>query len=65
MRNIIILLFLSIFISCSQEIDLTNKIKEDVSFLADDQLEGRQTGTDGEKKAADYISKRFKELGIS
>ena len=64
MRNIIILLFLSIFISCNQEVELTNKIKEDVSFLADDQLEGRQTGTEGEKKAAEYIAKRMKEMGL-
>ena len=41
-----------------------NKIKEDVYFLADDQLEGRKTGTEGEKKAAEYIAKRFKEMGL-
>ncbi|MGB0879476.1 MAG: M28 family peptidase, partial [Polaribacter sp.] len=39
-------------------------IKEDVLFLASDKLEGRQTGTSGEKKAAEYISKRFKNLGL-
>ncbi|MCT4629350.1 M28 family peptidase [Winogradskyella sp.] len=41
-----------------------NKIKEDVAYLADDKLEGRQTGTDGEKKASEYLVKRFKEMGI-
>ncbi len=40
------------------------QIKKDVSFLADDKLEGRATGTDGEKKAANYIAKRFKEIGL-
>ena len=40
-------------------------IKDDVRFLASDDLEGRQTGTEGEKKAANYISKRFKDLGLS
>ncbi|MEQ6123749.1 M28 family peptidase [Pseudotenacibaculum sp. MALMAid0570] len=65
MRNIIILLFLSIFISCNQDVELNNKIKEDVAFLADDQLEGRQTGTDGEKKAATYIAERMKEMGLT
>jgi len=39
-------------------------IKEDVVFLADDKLEGRQTGTDGEKAAANYIASRFENLGI-
>ena len=65
MRNIIILLFLSIFISCNQEPKNENRIQEDVSYLADDALEGRQTGTEGEKKAAEYIAKRFKEMGLS
>ena len=37
-------------------------IKADVTFLADDQLEGRQTGTQGEIKAAAYIADRFKNL---
>ena len=34
-------------------------------FLADDALEGRQTGTEGEVKAAKYIAKRFEEVGAS
>lgn len=42
-----------------------SNIKKDVSFLADDALEGRQTGTDGEVKAAEYIAKRFESLGLS
>ena len=44
---------------------LLQKIKEDVFFLANDSLEGRQTGTAGEVKAAEYIAKRMKELGLS
>jgi len=40
--------------------DQENQIKENVTFLASDQLEGRQTGTIGEKKAATYIAARFK-----
>ena len=43
----------------------TITIQEDVTFLADDKLEGRQTGSEGEKAAADYIAERFKNLGIS
>jgi hypothetical protein len=48
----------------NQPITSINKIKEDVAYLADDKLEGRQTGTDGEKKASEYLVKRFKEMGI-
>ena len=33
-------------------------------FLADDKLEGRQTGTDGEIAASNYIVERFKEIGL-
>ena len=43
----------------------SSKIYDDVSFLAADNLEGRSTGTKGEKIAADYIAKRFKEMGLT
>lgn len=36
----------------------------DIGFLADDKLEGRAFGTEGEKKAGDYIAKRFKLIGL-
>ncbi|RZN83880.1 MAG: M28 family peptidase [Winogradskyella sp.] len=66
MRKIAILLLVFMVFSCKNEPKTAeNKIKEDVTFLADNKLEGRQTGTDGEKKAADYIIKRFKEVGLS
>jgi Peptidase family M28/PDZ domain len=40
-------------------------IKKDVYFLADDKLEGREIGTSGELKAAEYIVGRFKSIGIT
>jgi len=64
MRNILFLVFLSILFSCKSTINQEERIKEDVSFLASDALEGRQTGTEGEKKAAHYISNRFIELEL-
>ncbi|GAA4801924.1 M20/M25/M40 family metallo-hydrolase [Litoribaculum gwangyangense] len=33
-------------------------------YLSGDALEGRQTGSEGEKKAAEYIAKRFEDLGL-
>jgi len=65
MKNIIFTLFLLVAISCNKVHTPENKIKEDVSFLADDKLEGRQTGTPGELKAAEYIQNRFKDLGLT
>jgi Zn-dependent M28 family amino/carboxypeptidase len=65
MRNILFLIFLSVFISCKESINQETRIKEDVTFLASDELEGRQTGTKGEKEAANYIVKRFTELKLT
>jgi len=39
-------------------------MKEDVSILANDSLNGRKTGSEGEKKAARYIAKRFENIGL-
>lgn len=65
MRNILFLIFLCFLISCKQPINQETRIKEDVTFLASDKLEGRQTGTKGEKEAASYIEKRFQELELT
>lgn len=40
-------------------------IQNDVDFLASDSLEGRETGTEGERLAAEYIAKRMEEIGLS
>lgn len=39
-------------------------MRADVGYLASDKLEGRLTGSDGERLAADYIAKRFESLGL-
>lgn len=41
-----------------------NTLYNDISFLANDSLEGREIGTKGEEIAATYIAKRFKEIGL-
>ncbi|EDP72822.1 aminopeptidase [Flavobacteriales bacterium ALC-1] len=71
MKNLVLLFVLVGFLSCKNESELSenklqyeNKIKSDVSFLADDKLEGRQTGTQGEILASKYLSKRFKAIGL-
>ena len=40
------------------------QMQKDMEFLADDKLEGREVGSDGEEAAAKYIAKRFKKLGL-
>ncbi len=43
---------------------VADQLRADVTYLASDDLEGRRTGTDGERKAADYIEQRYKDLQI-
>jgi len=59
----LIVIFISL-VACKKDYKPENQIKEDVTFLADDKLEGRATGTEGEKLAANYLEKRFKGLGL-
>lgn len=40
------------------------RLKKDLEYLASDELEGREAGTEGELKAAHYIKKRMQELGL-
>jgi hypothetical protein len=57
--------------SCASNRDLRNSVnktrpifEKDIEYLASDELEGRATGTDGERKAADYIAERFAKSGV-
>ncbi|MFI5143711.1 MAG: M28 family peptidase [Thermoanaerobaculales bacterium] len=40
------------------------RLSYDVHFLASDALEGRFSGSEGAKVAADFIAERFRELGL-
>ncbi len=39
-------------------------LKTEIGFLASDRLEGRRTGTQGEKLAYEYLSEQFKSIGL-
>jgi Zn-dependent M28 family amino/carboxypeptidase len=39
-------------------------LKKHLSIIAGDEMEGRETGTEGQRKAAAYIEAQFKELGL-
>ena len=65
MIRIITFLMIILFLACKGESSITDtSMADDVNFLADDALQGRATGTDGERKAADYIAERLKEMDI-
>ena len=64
----ITLLFLAGIVS-GQKQKKADKITRDnlvahINFLADDKLEGRRAGSNGEKMAMEYISDKFKTFGL-
>jgi aminopeptidase YwaD len=68
MRLFIILLFVSLS-SVGQKQKKADKamvtsLQEHISYLANDKLEGRRAGTNGEKLAREYISKQFAAIGL-
>lgn len=45
--------------------DITaEEMRQMLSVLASDDYEGRETGTEGQRKAADYIAKQFAAMGL-
>jgi hypothetical protein len=62
------LLILVIMLHCPvnlvAQLDPFLQIKVDVVYLASDDLEGRETGTQGEALAAEYIQQRMYKLGL-
>src|SRR5436190_20282121 len=40
------------------------RLRQDVTYLASDALEGRGVGTEGLNKAADYVAAQFKQMGL-
>jgi len=42
----------------------TDDLRKHLSIIAGDEMEGRETGTEGQRKAAVYIEAQFKALGL-
>lgn len=68
MRLLIILLFAS-FSSVGQKLKKADKVvitnlQAHITYLADDKLEGRRAGSNGEKLASEYISSEFQKAGL-
>jgi len=64
MRAFFIFFLATLLFSCKEQPVETISMKEDVYALAADAFNGRQTGTEGERQAALYIEKRFKDLKL-
>ena len=60
-------LFASIAAQAGDETDLQleNRLRAHIEFLADDLLYGRQPGTDGYDIAANYVASQFRQMGLS
>jgi aminopeptidase YwaD len=68
-RAAVVVLFLSACSSSKTVITKTDtktldNLKVHIQYLADDKLEGRRTGTNGEKLAMEYITNQFKTIGL-
>ncbi|HMJ46400.1 MAG TPA: M28 family peptidase [Ferruginibacter sp.] len=48
-----------------EDIDMLSSLKKNIIYLADDKLEGRRTGSAGEKLAYEFISSTFKKAGLA
>jgi len=46
------------------DVRTANQLRDIIYYLASDSLEGRRTGSEGERKAGDYIINFYKERGI-
>ena len=64
MKKVFAVIVLLGMYSCNEEVAKQVTFQEDVAFLASDELAGRETGTEGELKAAHYIKERFEGLGL-
>lgn len=70
MKRIFWVLSLATLSASAQKLKKADKviladIKAHVGYLADDKLEGRRTGSAGEKLAYEYISEQFKKSGLA
>jgi len=72
-KKVYTLLFAFIIIasSCKSKKTITHSdtdlqsVRADVEILSDDAMEGRETGTKGERMASAYIVKRMRDIGLS
>ena len=70
MKYILLSLLLSSSVAFGQKLKkadkaIINNLKSTITYLASDSLEGRRTGTPGEKLAYEYLSGEFEKIGLT
>ena len=66
MNNKFLFIVFIILSSCSNDAIINERIiSKHLSTLSDDKMEGRRAGTNGIKKAAQYIESEFERIGLS
>lgn len=63
MKKILFFLLISNVLFAQNRFDET-RLRDHIEYLASDKLKGRGTGSKEEKKAAKYIAKQFKKIGL-
>ena len=61
----VLVVFFICLASCNKEVQKKVSLKEDIAFLANDSLAGRETGTAQELQAAQYLKNRMESIGLS
>jgi len=67
MRLIVFLFIIIVFPATAQKFNpeiTVKELKEDIGYLASDELKGRKSGEAGDLLAAEYISSKFKNAGL-
>jgi Peptidase family M28/PDZ domain len=69
MKKGLVFLLLASQIATAQRLRKSDRIiidslKSEITYLASDPLEGRRTGTEGEKLAYEYLSGQFRKIGL-
>ena len=79
MKNILYLFFIATTLSCTSQMATiasieptkyvssieSKDLKKHLTIVASDEMEGRETGSAGQKKAGNYLINHYKSLGIS
>ncbi len=69
MKSVFLVLILVSQFAIGQRLSKADKavienLKKEISYLASDELQGRRTGTPGEKMAYEYLSAQFEKAGL-
>ena len=64
MKKIMFFILISNVLFAQNRFDET-RLRDHIEYLASDKLHGRGTGSKDEKKAAKYIAKQFKKIGLA